>query len=106
MIKLLLMTTLYENILYLFFKYLDKKTGEIYQHLFYEVNIAIEFIEAIFQYLELIKNSYIIRFLNFNKNMPFIEHLIIYFFCIKQLIINIQKQIYIVAESLYSREIY
>lgn len=106
MIKLLLMTTLYENILSLFFKYLYKNTNQIYKHLFYEVNIAIEFIEAIFEYLELIKNSYIIRFLHFNKKISFTEHLIIYFFCIRQLIINIQKQIYIVAESLYSREIY
>ena len=105
-IRLLLITTLYENILYLFFKDLYRKTNQIYQSFFYEVNIAIEFIQAIFQYLELIKYSYIIRFLHFNRSISFIEHLIIHFFCIKQLIINIQKQIYTVAESFYSREIY
>lgn len=105
-IQLLLITTLYENIVYLFFKYLHKKTNQISQSFFYEVNISIEFIQAIFQYLELIKQSYIIRFLQFNKTISLIEYLIIYFFCIKQLIINIQKQIYITAESLYSREIY
>ena len=105
-IRLLLITTLYENILYLFFKYLYKKTNQIYQSFFYEVNIAIEFVEAIFQYLELIKYSYIIRFLHFNRSVSFVEYLVIHFFCIKQLTINIQKQIYTVAESCYSREIY
>lgn len=105
-IRLLLMTTLYENILYLFFKYLYKKTNHISQSFFYEVNIAIEFIQAIFQYLELIKYSYIIRFLYFNRSISFVEHLTIHLFCIKQLIINIQKQIYAVAESFYSRGIY
>ena len=103
-IKLLLMTTLYENILFLFFNYLYRRSGQIYQKIFFEINIAIEFIHLIFKQLEIIKYSYILRFLRFSKNIPRRVHLTVYFLCIKQLIINIEKQIYIISEILYGRE--
>nr|YP_009502167.1 hypothetical protein [Porolithon onkodes]ASB29768.1 hypothetical protein [Porolithon onkodes] len=104
-IKLLLMTTLYENILLLFFNYLHKKSNQIYQKVFFEINITIEFIQVIFKQLEIIEYSYILRFLEFNKNISSKVLLTIYFLCIKQLILNIKKQIQIISETLYSRNI-
>ena len=104
--KLLLLTTLYESLLLFFFKYLYKIPSKYCKKFFLEINIAIEFIQIIFKQLETIKYSYIIRFLQFKKKISYQEYLTIYFFCIKQLIINIQKQIYFLSESLYSREIY
>ena len=104
--KLLLLTTLYENLLLFFFKFLYKFPNKFRKKVFFEINIAIEFIQIIFKQLETIQYSYMIRFLQFKKKISYQEYLTIYFFCLKQLMINIQKQVYSLAESLYSREIY
>ena len=104
--KLLLLTTLYESLLLFFFKYLYKIPNKFCKKFFFEINIAIEFIQVIFKQLETIQYSYMIRFLQLNKKLSYHEYLTIYFFCLRQLIVNIQKQIYFLAESLYSREIY
>ena len=104
--KLLLLTTFYESLLLFFFKYLYKIPNKFCKKSFFEINIAIEFIQVIFKQLETIQCSFVIRFLQLNKKFSYQEYLTIYFFCFKQLIINIQKQIYFLAESLYSREIY
>lgn len=104
--KLLLLTTLYESLLLFFFRYLYKIPNKLCKKFFFEINIAIEFIQVIFKQLENIQYSYIIRFFELNKKLSYQEQLTIYFFCLRQLIINIQKQIYFLAESLYSREIY
>lgn len=105
-IKLLLTTTVYENILFLFLNYSYKRSNQIYQKIFFEINIAIEFIQVIFKQLEIIKYGYILRFLGFNKNISHKVYLTIYSLCIKKLIFNIEKQIQIISESLYSREIF
>lgn len=104
--RLLLLTTLYESLLLFFFKYLYKIPNKFCKKFFFEVNIAIEFIQVIFKQLETIRYSFMIRFLQLNKKLSYQEYLTIYFFCFKQLIIKIQKQIYFLAESLFSREIY
>lgn len=104
--KLLLLTTLYESLLLFFFKYLYKISNKLCKRFFFEINIAIEFIQVIFKQLETIQYSYMIRFLQLNEKLSYQEHLTIYFFCLRQLMINIQKQIYFITESLYSREIY
>ena len=103
--KLLLLTTFYENILLFFFKYLYKIPSKLCKKVFFEINIAIEFIQIIFKQLETVQYSFMIRFLQSQKKISYQEYLTIYFFCFKQLIISIQKQIYFLAESLYSREI-
>ena len=103
--KLLLLTTLYENLLLFFFKYLYKIPNKFYKKFFLEINIAIEFIQVIFKQLEAIQYSYVIRFLQLKKDLSYQEYLTIYFFCLRQLMTNIQQQVYFVAESLYSREI-
>ena len=103
--RLLLLTTLYEDILLFFLKYLYKIPSKLCKKIFFEINIAIEFIQIIFKQLEIIQYSYMIRFLQSKKQISYQEYFTIYFFCFKQLIINIQKHIYCLAESLYSREI-
>ena len=104
--KLLLLTTLYENILLFIFKYLYKIPGKFCRKIFFEINIAIEFVQIIFKQLETVKYSYLIRFLQFKRKISYQEYLTIYFFCFRQLMINMQKHIYFFAESFYSREIY
>ena len=104
--KLLLLTTLYESLLLFFFKYLYKIPNKFCKKFFFEINVAIEFLQVIFKQLETTQSSFMIRFSQSNRKLSYQEYLTIYFFCFRQLIINIQKQIYFLAESLYSREIY
>ena len=78
--KLLLLTTLYENLLLFFFKCLYKIPNKFCKKIFFEINIAIEFIQVIFKQLENIQYSFIIRFLQLDKKLSYQEYLIIYFF--------------------------
>ena len=71
----------------------------------FEVKIATQFLNIILKQVEIIQTAYIIRAVKLQKTQKFQENILLYFFCIQQLIINIYENIQDTSSALYSSDI-
>lgn len=106
LMKLFLMTTNYDKIirtyLHLFCKYINKSN----QRLTFEVQVANQFLKIILSQVDIVKTTYIIRFMQLKRRRISEKKLYAYLFCIQQLIVNIYSSIDYISDTLYSREVH
>lgn len=102
--KILLLTTVYRNILTVFFYHANKYKNTIFQKLFFEIQLSIQFLKIIFKQIDIIKVAYITRSVKIKRKVYLLEIISLYIFCLQQLLANLRKGIYNISNTLYSCE--
>lgn len=104
--KILLLTTSYNKILEFFLKYINHYKELFIQKFILEVQMSIQFLEIILKQIQLIKFSHMTRSIKNNNNLSIYKLVLLYFFCLQQLIINSYNSIYNISNTIYSNEVY
>ena len=106
LMKILFLTTLYENILDFFFNSINKYKNLVIKKVLFEIQVSIQFLKTILKIVEKIRIGYAIRSVQLYKTDPFHKAILIYYFCIQQLITNIYISIYNIANTMYNSGIH
>nr|YP_010728648.1 hypothetical protein P6G74_pgp082 [Phymatolithon calcareum]WEA76940.1 hypothetical protein [Phymatolithon calcareum] len=104
-IKILLLTTNYEEIILSFFGYKNKFILIQNSHIPFTVVLSSQFLKIIFTQLDVLKASYLIRGIKFKKYMYFRTILLIYLFLLSNFFISLYINIKLITQTLHSRDI-
>lgn len=104
-IKILLLTTHYNQIIKIFLIKIKKSLKLQTKILNLEIMISSQFLNIICYQTEIIKIAYITRDVNLSLKYDIKENILIYICFIQQLVLNIYNNIYCISNTLYSREI-
>lgn len=104
LIKFLLLTTNYEQMIQIILRNIQSLTNHIPNQLKLEIMISSQFLKTIFKQIKILKIAYITRNIKLNKRYIIKHILTIYLLFIEQLIINIYHNIYSITNTLYCRE--
>lgn len=105
LIKFLLLTTHYEQIIKILIINLKHITPNSFQKISFEIIIAAQFLKIIVKEIKILKMAYKIRNPKSQHKYLSKEQLLTYWLLIRQLVLNIYQQTFNIADTLYSREI-
>ena len=105
LMKLLLLTTIYEELVNHILNYLKYLVNSSTNQLKFEVMISAQFLKAILKHIEKIRIGYLIRNIRFNKWYIFKDNLYINFFFLQQLLFSMYNKVKDISNTIYSREI-
>jgi len=104
-IKILLLTTHYDQIIKIILIQIKRSLKLTTQILNLEIMISSQFLNIICYQIEILKTANTTRDIKFNIKHNIKENLLIYIFFIQQLIFNIYENIFSISNTFYSREI-
>lgn len=104
-IKLFLLTTRYEKIIYLVLRNQRGIVSYTFEYINFQAMSSLQFLKIILQEIEVINMTWINRNGIKNKNYLQTENLLLSWLIVKQFLLKIYKHTHSISDTLYSREI-